>query len=196
MRAFFLLVLSVQLSLAQSDWKLRIDEDSIRVWTGHQETSKIKTIRSEFTLRASRDEFLRELMLIERYPEWQYKALKCHTLQKVSAREVIYYCEVEAPWPVTNRDMVIRLQVHDQAGSADFRVTTHSDTFPVPLNDDLVRVPMSTAEWSIRVAGPRLLKIKYTVQVDPGGSVPAWVINLVAAQAPFQTFKNLKRRLE
>lgn len=195
-RICVLILLAAIPAFTQTTWKLRIDEDSIRIWTGYTDESRIKTIRSEFTLRASREALLRALMQVERYPEWQYNALDCRVVEKISATEMLYYCEVAAPWPVANRDMVIRLKVLEGPGPGVLRVTTHSDDYPFLGRPELIRVPMSVAEWHIRQVGPEMLKVGYTIRVDPGGSVPAWVINLVAAQAPFQTFKALKRRLE
>lgn len=182
--------------LAQDKWELRIDQDSIRVYTAHTDESKIKVIRADFTIRAARDELFRELLQAERYVEWQYNAERCEVIDVVSGSEILYYCEVSAPWPVSNRDLVIRLKIINDPESPSFRITTLSDPKPYPGPKDVVRVPMSRGEWLVTEVGPRMLKVRYTMRIDPGGSIPAWLVNLVAAQAPFQTFKNLKQRLE
>ena len=181
---------------AQDKWDLRIDQDSIKVYTGHTEESKIKAIRAEFTLRAAREELFRELLRAERYVEWQYNAERCEVIDVVSGSEILYYCEVSAPWPVSNRDLVVRLKILNDPKSPSFRITTLSDPKPYPVPKDVVRVPMSRGEWLVTEVGPRMLKVHYTMRIDPGGTIPAWLVNLVAAQAPYQTFKNLKQRLE
>lgn len=191
---FFLLPLGIAYS--QPKWQLRINQDSIKVYTAFTDDSKIKSIRAEFQLRSSRVELFEELMHAERYPEWQYSAVKCEVLEKISPVEMIYYCEASAPWPVSNRDMVIRLRIEEKPGQSDFRVVTLTDSKPVPVRDGLIRVPMSRAEWIVKEISPGKMQIQYNIQIDPGGAVPAWLVNMVAAQAPYQSFKNLKKRLE
>ena len=44
--------------------------------------------------------------------------------------------------------------------------------------------------------GNSMLKADYFIQVDPGGQIPAWVVNLVSTQGPYETFKNLIERVE
>lgn len=195
-RILFLLLFCSVASQAQDKWELRIDQDSIRVYTAHTEESKIKVIRADFTIRASREELVRELLRADRYVEWQYNAERCEVIEVVSDDEIVYYCEVSAPWPVSNRDLVIRLKVVNNTGPRSFRITTVNDPKPYPGPKDVVRVPMSRGEWHVTEVGPRMLKVYYTMRIDPGGNIPAWLVNLVAAQAPYQTFRNLKQRLE
>ena len=40
------------------------------------------------------------------------------------------------------------------------------------------------------------LKVNYVIHVDPGGQIPTWIANLFSTQGPYETFKNLKDRLE
>ena len=54
---------------------------------------------------------------------------------------------------------------------------------------------MLSAKWTVTPAGDRLLKVEYVMKIDPGGSVPAWMVNMVAAQAPFDSFTNLRRMI-
>ena len=39
------------------------------------------------------------------------------------------------------------------------------------------------------------LKVSYFLNVDPGGSIPAWLVNLAVAEGPYESFRNLKRQL-
>ena len=51
---------------------------------------------------------------------------------------------------------------------------------------------MSQGSWTVVPLSSSLLKVEYFILIDPGGSVPAWMINMVAAQAPYYSFKTLK----
>ena len=34
------------------------------------------------------------------------------------------------------------------------------------------------------------------MEIDPGGYVPAWMVNMVAAEAPYESFRNFKKIVE
>jgi hypothetical protein len=35
------------------------------------------------------------------------------------------------------------------------------------------------------------INIIYTIELDPGGSVPAWIANMFADKGPYESFSNL-----
>jgi hypothetical protein len=65
-----------------------------------------------------------------------------------------------------------------------------------PEKDKLVRVPMSKAVWNISTGSDKTMHLQYILQVDPGGSIPAWILNIFATKGPLETFKNLKEKME
>jgi hypothetical protein len=92
------------------------------------------------------------------------------------------------------------------AGKADFTSTTSgvSDRSTLHVGnalnldedrDEFVRVPVSEAHWYIQVLGQKNIKIKHSILIDPGGSIPAWLMNLSLAEGPYQTFKSLREFL-
>jgi hypothetical protein len=66
----------------------------------------------------------------------------------------------------------------------------------LPTTKNVVRVPASYSKMTLTPIGNSRLKVEYFIEVDPGGQMPAWVVNLVSTQAPYETFKNLMDRLE
>jgi hypothetical protein len=66
----------------------------------------------------------------------------------------------------------------------------------VDIKKDIVRVNQSKGHWVLTPAGRDRTKIEYTLHTDPGGNVPAWAVNLFAAEGPLETFKSMKRQLK
>jgi len=58
-----------------------------------------------------------------------------------------------------------------------------------------VRIPMSLAIWTVTTGSDNTVHLQYVLQLDPGGSVPAWILNAFCLKAPMETFTNLKRRM-
>jgi START domain len=180
---------------SQTDCKLKKDQDSIKVYTCHTDTSRFKSIVAEFTINTTPEELMQTVMDIPGYTQWQYNTVEAKVLRKISASEQIYRTVIEAPWPVTDRDMVVRIKVKYEDNNKII-ITTESETGILPEKEGYVRVPSSRGKWVVTQATKNRLQVKFTIQIDPGGSVPVWLVNWVCAQAPYQSFKNLKTILE
>jgi hypothetical protein len=48
----------------------------------------------------------------------------------------------------------------------------------------------------VSVIDSRTIKAEYTLYADPGGSVPAWLVNLFIADGPLESFQKLKEHIK
>jgi hypothetical protein len=190
------LQLLVLTGFSQVDCNLELDKDSIKVYTCARPDSRYKTVRSSFTVNSSLSELAYALLDIDAYGKWQYKTLSAKILKKVSDREIVYYTEVEAPVLTNNRDFVIRLTIDPDPMTKGMIVEAVSIPEYLPPVDDVIRVPYSRARWTIVPAGNGKLTVDYSIDIDLGGSVPPWIVNMVAPKAPYETFKALRETIE
>jgi hypothetical protein len=65
-----------------------------------------------------------------------------------------------------------------------------------PEKKDLVRVPVSKGYWTVTTQSDRKIHLQYILQIDPGGSIPAWILNSFVTKAPIETFSKLKKKME
>lgn len=197
MKNFLVLVLlswAFLFAHAQGDCKLRKEVDGIKVYTCNTDTSKFKSIKVECELKCSLDKLESCLLDFENYTQWQFNTVESKRIKKISDSEYIYYTKIEAPWPVSDRDMVVHLR-SNRSGN-QLLVTANSELGVVAEEEDLVRVPASRSQWVVTEKNKESLEIKYAIQIDPGGNVPAWLVNWVCANAPLQSFQSLKKRNE
>lgn len=131
---------------------------------------------------------------IDRLGEWQYKTVSARLLKKNHDREIIYHTEVSVP-VADNRDFVIRLTLEEPANEKEFFIRAVSIPNYIPANENIVRVPMSNAVWKVRSIGPKKLRVDYSIDIDMGGALPAWVVNSLSHKAPYETFKALKEKV-
>lgn len=192
---FFMIALFCYPARGQHDCVLQKDADSIKVYTCASEQMKFKTIKATFEVNATLSRMAAFVMDIENYVHWQYNTIKAQTIKKTSVKELIYYTEIAAPWPVSNRDMVTYFSITQDTLTKLVTIDTHSFPGLMPVKEGLVRVPMSHGVWKIAWLTPSRVSVEYVIQIDPGGSVPAWMINMVAAQAPYDSFRNLRDKI-
>jgi hypothetical protein len=176
---------------AQENWELKKEEDGIKVFTGISNNSAFKSVKVECTINASQSQLVAFLLDIEKQHEWIYNNKSSKFIAKVSDNERIFYSEVNVPWPCNNRDYIAHFSIN-QASLQHMSIDSHADPDLLPEKKGLVRVRSSVAHWDVTTLSANLLRIVYTVQIDPGGTVPAWLINLFVAKGPLHTFQKLR----
>jgi len=181
---------------SQPNCKLKKDQDSIKVYTCHTDTFRFKSIIAEFTINTTLDQLAGIALDIPNYTKWQYNTVESNVVTRISEYDQIYHTVIKAPWPVTDRDMVVNIKVKYDNDNQGMTITTESKKGILPAKVGFVRVPSSRGLWIVKQINKNRLHVKYTMQIDPGGSVPTWLVDWVCAQAPYQSFKSLKTIFE
>ena len=194
--AALVLVLSSAALSAQTDWNLRADEDGIKGYTSLVPGSKIKGIKAEARFEATAPQLVALLMDVKTSTDWVYHLKSAVLLKQVSANELYYYSEVSLPWPAENRDFVAHLTVTQNPVTRV--VTVDGPAVPgfVPEKKGIVRLNESVGKWVITPVGNDKVSVIYTLHMDPGGGLPAWLVNLFATEAPLKVFKSMRQQLQ
>jgi hypothetical protein len=62
----------------------------------------------------------------------------------------------------------------------------------MPPKKGFVRVPYSLATWEVIPLTKDKIKVDYVFRVNPGGAIPAWLVNIAATTGPYNTFVKLR----
>lgn len=190
------LIITVTVLSQTNDCELKKNTDNILVYTCKSENERLKSLKATFTLsNTTIEELVTFLKQVDRYTEWQYNMCSAKLLKPLSEDSMIVRTEIDAPWPVDNRELIVEYSFHQNLKDKKLKVITKTLPFDYPTSDDVVRVPFSYAEWDVSSLN-NTLYITYTMRIDPGGSVPAWLINMAMADGPHQSFMKLKKLLE
>ncbi len=179
---------------AQVAWDLKKDKNGIKVYTAKQGNSNFKSVKVECTVNAKFPQLIAALFDIDKHHEWVYNTKSAKLLKKISDSELVYYSEVTAPWPCSNRDFVAHLKVSERSPGI-LIIESHAEPGNVEYKKNCVRILVSDSYWTITAVSNNTLKLDYVIRFDPGGSVPAWLINLFITEGPYETFKNLQERV-
>lgn len=191
-----LLVLNIGNTYAQTDWKLKKDNDGIRVYVGEVQGSKFKAVKVECMLNASASQLVKVLFDVSNCPDWVDHTKSCSLLKQVSPSELYYYSEVDIPWPAKNRDFVAHLTAHQNPETKVVTVDGPAVSGYVSEKKGIVRIQSSKGLWIITPLSKSRVNVIYTLQVDPGGNIPAWLVNMLAADSPMKSFEGLKEELK
>ena len=186
--------LLVSISLTGQSWELKNEEEGIKVYTRRVENSDIKAIKVECTIEATLSQLTAVLLDIPASNEWVYATKFCRVQKNISSSELIYHSEIDVPWPASNRDFIVRVKFEQD--SITKKMTVDGENLPHYLKEQegVVRIMHTESNWTVTPRN-KYLDIVFTLHVNPGGSIPAWLINLFATRGPLETFRNLRSQI-
>ncbi len=186
-------VLSILLTAQEAPWKLKKSADGIEVYYRSSPNSPINELRIKTSIRAGMPAVLSVMRDFSRYPQWIYKCTEASLLEKASEREFIYYGVMDFPWPLTDRDFIARSRMTKDPGTGVVHIEVRGLPQYKPIIKDRIRIPEMRYHWTL-TPEKDIVMVDYQLRSDPGGALPAWVINLGLDQGPVQTIKNLRQR--
>jgi len=180
--------------LAQGKWELKKSENGISVFTRRAVTGNLKELRVICELAATKVQLINTLLDIGNYNDWVYSNKKSVILKTINPQKVIYYTQSHLPWPIRDRDLIIELTINPTPRVLN--IQAKSLPAYLPKYNNFIRVPYSLAVWKVIQDGDDKLKVDYTFSIDPGGNIPAWIVNATMAIGPYNSFAKLKQILK
>jgi hypothetical protein len=177
-------------------WHLAKDKDGIQVYTAPVGNSGRKYIKVNSGLTGSLQGVKEVFQDIGRQKTWVYGTRKSFLVKKVDDEHLLYYNETNLPWPVSNRDVVIRMKLVDGPDHHSMVITQTAEPNAVPVNKGIVRISHLSGYWQFREESTGKLHAEYFLDVDPAGSLPNWVVNLFITKGPYETFMKLRAEVK
>jgi len=179
-----------------SQWKLAKEENGISVYTRASTTSSFSELKMHGTFETSMSAIIALFKDVPNYTSWVYSCSVSESVKTTTDGEDYYYYSVtDAPWPVSNRDVVVHSKVTQEAGT--WIVTSASENVNglVKKKKGMERVPLLNSTWTLIPLKEGKVDIAYHLRVDPGGLIPAWLVNLTLSIGPYNTMLGLKREV-
>jgi hypothetical protein len=172
---------------SQSEWELKKSESGINVYTRYTPTSQLKEVLVKNTVKSSLSAIVALLLDTKNYPNWIYACKEEKTLKVVSDKEQYQYQVVKIPWPFSNRDLVIDFKISQD--SLTKVVTIASTCSPDFTSHQLgcIRVEHFQSTYTLTPVPGGNVQVEFEMFVDPGGSIPDWLINDNIVRAPYNT---------
>jgi hypothetical protein len=191
----FLLLSMFSAANASPEWKLRKENDHMKIFTAASEQSAFKLVKVECTVKGTFSQVIAVLFDIQKHKEWVFNDKSSKLLKQVKSNELYYYSEVNVPWPCSNRDYIADIKVNQPSRDVVI-IESHAIPDFIAEKEGIVRIKSSSAKWTMKSIGNNMLKIDYEIQFDPGGTVPAWLINMFVTKGPYETFERLQERMQ
>lgn len=189
-----ILVASASASASAERRVIRV-EDGITVEEENAAGRTLPILIASTTIEATPEEVAAWVGAVHTYEDWQHNCEEARVLRRPDGSSLTYN-RIGSPWPVSDRDVVLRTSREPLEGGGlrlEFR-STQADELDVPSG--VVRMQRLIGSYVLTPAEGGGTHVVYTVDSDPGGSLPAWLVRQAADNLPYLTLKNLKARVQ
>lgn len=189
-------ILFLSLSAFAQEWTLKKNEDGIKVYTRLPEGSSLDEVRATVRVKTTLSAFTALLKDVDGYKAWAYNCVESKVIKMVCDTAQCYYTQTDLPWPVSNRDLIFRSSLKQD--STTLVIKTNSVCVPDMLaeNEGIVRIRGGRSAWTLTPVAGGYVDVDYFASIDPGGTIPAWLINSTIDTGPYNTLKNVRELLE
>jgi len=130
------------------------------------------------------------------YPRWMHNCIESKLLKYMNVRERITYTVTHAPWPASDRDVIVYSLMTQDPGDLSVTIAITGRPDYMPPQKGRLRIPMMKASWTFRPLKTGDVMVVYQTVTDPGGPLPLSLLNLSVVDLPFltmQKFRNVVR---
>ncbi len=176
-------------SAQENGWKLVKEKESIKIYQKKVDEYEIKLVKGVVVIDEPVEVVAHVIGDVEAQPEWMANVEKVRVVEKVKWKKgdpeltLIAYCMADSPWPVQDRDMVLKVNVKWYEDFGMFKITCNSlkdHGKYVPVNEDYLRMTESDANFFLEsdLNDRNKTEVTYVTMINPAGWIPTWATNL------------------
>jgi hypothetical protein len=183
-------------SLRQDRWSEVSDANQIYVYNRKSDRSPFYEVMARSRIAAAPQTVFRVVTDFAHYSEFMPYVAMCR-IERATASEFWVYQRLEFPF-VSDRHFVIKVALDPCNGIAGFHGTVwdQDNGFSLPPDDTgAIQPRVNSGSWELWPAGNgRETEVIYYLYSDPGGSLPAFLVNLVNRRVLPEVIRAVSRR--
>lgn len=128
------------------------------------------------------------------YPKWMADVNESRVIEEIDRHTKVIYCRLKLPWPISDRDFVIRNETVIDLDTARCIINFKAvDERSVAKNRKCVRMTDLTGSYKLEYLGSDKTLLTFSQKAHPGGSTPPAMANVTSQHYPYKNIKGLRR---
>jgi hypothetical protein len=176
------------------EWELRRESDGIRVFTRDSSIPGLKTVRAETVIPVD-DPYVIVALLddVEATAELMDRVSSVEELESAERGSKHVHLVLDMPWPVQDRDVAAVATIRHDAENRRFILSLTGRPELIPVDRRYLRVPSFDSSYTLNYGRDDGVHVILESTVDPGGRIPAWVMNYGITRMPVKMLANMRR---
>jgi len=197
MKLLLALFISTTVIFGQDDgWKMVEESSTSKVYTRKTDESKYEQIRIVSKVKAPISEIINALEDVNYHKEWVYETDESRLIEKRGVGDFDYYALMDMPFPVKDRDVVIRMEREQNPTTKVVNIKSYAVEGGVEKDIRYVRIDNFLSTYKITPLKDNWVEVDYFMFVDPGGTLPAWIVNLFTLKGPVSTMDSMVKLID
>lgn len=178
-------------------WKMLLEKNDIRIYANRVPGSPIDELKGECVLDAPLEVVAQVMLDVASYPRWVANCVEARKFGCTTATSCLLYFTLGMPWPVLDRDIILQssTEILLREGTIVGRVSALPDKI-VPQHDKRVRISSMYGTWIFKRLSQEKTDATFICWADPGGFIPAFIINIASRDIPYRTLKGLREMVK
>jgi hypothetical protein len=190
------LLLCARAARADGDWQPLLTQDGVSVEERNAPGRTLPELRATVEIDAGIFEVLAVISDVPHQKEWMHDCEESRLIREEPGDVSLVYNRTGAPWPVSDRDVVLRTETKlvepGQHVLVSFANVEDPSTPPI---GGIVRMPRLIGSYDLVAIGPARTRVSYQIDIDPGGSLPAFAVTRTTRDTPLHTLLGLRAQI-
>lgn len=184
-------------SLLAQKWDLAKESNGIKIYTRKIDGWGLKEYKAEMVVKTSFETVLSTIRSAKDRLEWSHNSIEARELERTGKDIVYIYSKVDAPWPVSDRDNIVKYVFeYPTSNSAKILMSSVKTHQKAPIYEGIVRIEKMKGFWTVTDNKNGTISLVQQCVAEPGGNIPDWLANSAIVDNPFQTMTKLRTYVE
>lgn len=155
------------------DWEVIAERNGIMLSRRPVEGRSFPELRSVGVVPGTPYEVVAILLDVPAHVDWRPDCVESKAVRKLDTWRSIVYTRTDAPWPISDREVVVENEVIFIEPPSKVKVTFRAIAAPdVERRQGTVRMKLATGFYAIEAIDDAHSRVHYEVDADPGGTCP------------------------
>ncbi len=180
-------------SIEDKEWKKSLEKDDITIFTREVESSPFLEFLAEVEMTGTVEKFGLIITDFEHYPDLLPDCKSAEVIQKHEPDDYTYHMKLKVPLPFAKRDLVQQMVLDRSENTITVELINRPDG--LEAQKDFIRIPEADGRWDVKQISKDKISIKFQYLANPGGGVPAWLVNAFIVKSPYKTLRKMREMM-
>ena len=188
-------IMVTQSVYAAVEWQNVMSKDGIDVYTRLSPGSAFHEFKGETIMDAPRDACVGVLKDVSKQTQWMPDTKTAKLVRTIDDKSDVLYHVTAMPWPLQDRDSVVRRDFLPEPGAMIVNFRAVKD-LQAPETKTNLRINDITGQWIFHAIDASHTRVTYSMRCNPGGNIPATVVNTMSKSLPYETLMGMKQMVK